>query len=957
MLDLIEQLKKDSIPITLNASKENEERALKECDEYIKTGNKNINNMTPLTIYYIISKLPEDKQITFLKENIKYIKEHDEEIFLYTMIVPKSLSYFLSFNVLKELRNIDADIFKKVIIQNYENLFHGFTHEDYYSFYNQFYTDLIEAENIEFINGLYFHNRCCYDAANMDDKIKFFELQISYNKEFMDYFLDKYIDKINEFKPRELLTFIKYIEDIDTYKKFVSSNYDKLNMAFNNIDEYDLKKYLDEIDKTKQEILISNFFENIIKKQDIKEIIYNINPYIIIELYNKNKKIFNSLTLNDWVKLCSKTRTFNDDFKNILDNFEIVNIEKLFDTQFYTFYYYKEDVSALKYIETKYRNNIINRGVLEEIDETTSIFSEKYLKNLSEFKVMLQNNIISKNDKRYKQHLSNFIMFLKNQNIINNIENNNFKEIEKMFYRIVKGKSITILYELSSIEEITIFNRLGQIDFKVEDFTVEQLENYNVKQHKQLCKKFEKNNWYFKSYKQLILKLMLMVGFNNTRALLEINDTLPVLEHLVGNVDVKNVKLDEQHNPILNMKLMNLLFSDKDYSKMKEILSNKDNDLYKYFPRMFNEWKVIVMNNKDKSLKMIIDFLKSDEISLPPKYYRLEGLFKFIGCNNRNVDETLLLHDQMLTRVSSTIPRITGTKDEYSYEILRLDDMEALTVGNKTDCCFTVLGNGYSCLKHSLTSSNGRILVVKKGNEILAHSWIWRNGNLLCLDNIEISKKINSVDFLDIYLQVADELIKTSYQSEGIEHCIKNITIGFTNFDKQIKGIEQYPCLIAKNCNLEDKDFGSRLGSNRQFVDVLPQPIEEVEYSDSKDVQYLIKGNGIFNLGQSYFVYQDERKDIMYYSEDKPYDEDYIKVMNERVNALRYIKAEKDNTLDSYKAIDVEDLKEVYCNDDWYVINSANGDIETFNNSSDERSNNEINSISLKYEKVLKKLI
>lgn len=957
MLDLIEQLKKDFIPITLNVSKENEEKALKECDEYIKTGNKNINNMTPLTIYYIISKLPEDKQITFLKENIKYIKEHDEEIFLYTMIVPKSLSYFLSFNVLKELRNIDFDIFKKVIIQNYENLFHGFTHEDYYSFYNQFYTDLIEAENIEFINGLYFHNSCCYDAANMDDKIKAFELQISYNKEFMDYFLDKYIDKINEFKPRELLTFIEYIEDIDTYKKFVSSNYDKLNMAFNNIDEYDLKKYLDEIDKTKQEILISNFFENIIKKQDIKEIIYNINPYIIIELYNKNKKIFNSLTLNDWVKLCSKTRTFNDDFKNILDNFEIVNIEKLFDTQFYTFYYYKEDVSALKYIETKYRNNIINRGVLEEIDETTSIFSEKHLKNLSEFKVMLQNNIISKNDKRYKQHLSNFIMFLKNQNIINNIENNNFKEIEKMFYRIVKGKSITILYELSSIEEITIFNRLGQIDFKVKDFTVEQLENYNVKQHKQLCKKFEKNNWYFKSYKQLILKLMLMVGFNNTRALLEINDTLPVLEHLVGNVDVKNVKLDEQHNPILNMKLMNLLFSDKDYSKMKEILSNKDNDLYKYFPRMFNEWKVIVMNNKDKSLKMIIDFLKSDEISLPPKYYRLEGLFKFIGCNNRNVDETLLLHDQMLTRVSSTIPRITGTKDEYSYEILRLDDMEALTVGNKTDCCFTVLGNGYSCLKHSLTSSNGRILVVKKGNEILAHSWIWRNGNLLCLDNIEISKKINSVDFLDIYLQVADELIKTSYQSEGIEHCIKNITIGFTNFDKQIKGIEQYPCLIAKNCNLEDKDFGSRLGSNRQFVDVLPQPIEEVEYSDSKDVQYLIKGNGIFNLGQSYFVYQDERKDIMYYSEDKPYDEDYIKVMNERVNALRYIKAEKDNTLDSYKAIDVEDLKEVYCNDDWYVINSANGDIETFNNSSDERSNNEINSISLKYEKVLKKLI
>lgn len=955
--DLLEQIKKNSIPLSLNVSKENEEKALKECDEYIKTGNKNINDMTPLTIYYIISKLPEERQITFLKENIKYIKEHDKDIFLYTMMAPESLSYFLSFNVLKELRNIDVEIFKKVISQNPKNLFHGFTYEDYYSFYNQFYTDLIGLENREFINGLYFHNRCCYENFNINDVNNVFQQQRVYNEEFMNYILDMFIDKINTFNPRQLLSFLKYIENIEVYKEFVNKHCVKLNIAFDNIDEYDLKEYLRETDSAKQEILISKFFENIIKKQELKKIISKISPKIIIELYSKNKEVFNPLTLNDWVKLCSKTRTFNDSFKNILDTFEIGNIEELFDTKFYTSYWHKGDVSALRYIETKYRDNIINRGVLEEIDATTSIFSKKYLNNLSELKEMMQNNTISKNDKSYKQHLSNFILFLKNQNIINNIENNNFKEIEKLFYRIVMGKSITILYQLSSIEEITIFNRLGQIDFKVEDFTVEQLENYNVKQHKQLCKKFEKSDWYFRSYKQLILKLMLMVGFNNARALLEIDDTLPVLEHLVGNVDVKSVKLDEQCNPILNTKLMNLLFSDKDYFKMKEMLSNKDNDLYKYFPRIFSEWEMIVMNDKDKSLKIIIDFLKSDEISLPPKYYRLEGLFKFIGCSNSNVNETLLLHDQMLTRESSTIPRIKGTKNEYSYEILRLDDMEALAIGNKTDCCFTVLGNGYSCLKHSLTSNNGRILVVKKYNEILAHSWIWRNGDLLSLDNIEISKKINSVDFFDIYLKIADELIKISYQSEGIESCIKNITIGFTNFDKEIKGIEQYPCLIAKTCNLEDEDFGSRLGSNRKFADVLPQPIEEVGYSDSKNVQYLIRGNGIFNLGQGYLTYQDERKDIMYYSEDESYEEDYIKVMNRKVNALRYVKAEKDNTLESYKVIDVEDLKEVYCNDDWYVISYTNGDIEIFNNSSDERANNEISSISLKNGKTLKKVI
>ena len=47
--------------------------------------------MSPLAIYYVISKLPSDKQITFIKNNIKYIKENNKEIFLYDMLSPKSI--------------------------------------------------------------------------------------------------------------------------------------------------------------------------------------------------------------------------------------------------------------------------------------------------------------------------------------------------------------------------------------------------------------------------------------------------------------------------------------------------------------------------------------------------------------------------------------------------------------------------------------------------------------------------------------------------------------------------------------------------------------------------------------------------------------------------------------------------------------------------------------------------
>lgn len=127
---------------------------------------------------------------------------------------------------------------------------------------------------------------------------------------------------------------------------------------------------------------------------------------------------------------------------------------------------------------------------------------------------------------------------------------------------------------------------------------------------------------------------------------------------------------------------------------------------------------------------------------------------------------------------------------------------------------------------------------------------------------LKYNLNINHVDFFDVYQKIIDELMNVSIEEEGINNCIKNITIGVTNFDKEIEGIENYPCLVSRSCDLNYNDFGSKLGINRIIVDKLPQPIENVEYSDSKNVQYLIRGNGIFNFGQSYHNYQDERKKL-----------------------------------------------------------------------------------------------
>lgn len=833
-------------PLTKNIDKDLEIKSQNECNDYLNN-KTNITNMNPLSVYYIISKLSESEQINFINENINYIREHDEDIFLYTLLSPKSLSYYLSFNVLKEIKELDKTIFKKIINQNYKNIFNGFKKEDYFNFYNNFYEDINNIDNLDFINSIYEHN------SNINNQ------NIKYNKLLMEFILVRYKEKISSFNSEEILRFIQYINDIDTYKKIVINNYDKINNALCNISAYKLNEYLYEMTDLKQEVIINNFFDNIIEKQDIRKVINIIKPNIIIDLYNKNKNNFNSLNLSDWIKVCSNMKELNNDFINILDSFTINNIESLFDYEYYISSY-RKDTKAINYIETKYRSNLKNTGYINPINNKTSIFSEIYINNLNEIKEMFNSKTITKNSSIYKEHLSNFIIFLKNKNIVNNIDNDNFKEIDNLFYKIVMGTSLTTLFKLTSIEHITLYNRLGNIEFDPSEFSSKQIKNYNVKQQRELLKKYYKDTYYKHQYKKLLLKLTLLVGYNNTKKILELDNTLPTLEHLVGNINVKNISLDNQGNPILNNKINNLLFSDK--NRIKAMLTNKHNDLYKYFPRIFNEWEAIKRYEKNTSLKSIIELLKSDDITLEPEYHRLNGLFKYIGTDNRIVNETLLLHDEILNRKETTIPRIHNVKDNYSYEILELDNMEGLVIGNKTDCCFTILGNGYSCLKHALTSKNGRIFVVRKDNHLLAHSWLWRNGNLLCFDNIEISKSIKEVDFLDIYVKAANEIVEKSLEEEGIDNCIKNITIGYTNFDKPIKGITNYPCYISKECELVDKEFTKRLGTNRKTIYTLPQPIEEVKYSDSKNAQYLIKGNGNFNLKQSNYMYQDEEISI-----------------------------------------------------------------------------------------------
>ncbi len=73
------------------------------------------------------------------------------------------------------------------------------------------------------------------------------------------------------------------------------------------------------------------------------------------------------------------------------------------------------------------------------------------------------------------------------------------------------------------------------------------------------------------------------------------------------------------------------------------------------------------------------------------------------------------------------------------FTLVQLDkkDPKTFFIGDYTGCCQTFGGAGESSMRYSVSKSNSAVWVVKKGETILAQSFVWQNENVLILDNIE----------------------------------------------------------------------------------------------------------------------------------------------------------------------------------------------------------------------------
>jgi len=166
-----------------------------------------------------------------------------------------------------------------------------------------------------------------------------------------------------------------------------------------------------------------------------------------------------------------------------------------------------------------------------------------------------------------------------------------------------------------------------------------------------------------------------------------------------------------------------------------------------YLSKIQNQFKEIKRINRNKKipLEFAINYVKEcDYDNINVGNDKLADTIGKIGIYNQSHFEILQkMYNYGKIRVYSSIPRIKGIYNEYTYEMLRLDDPLALVIGNITDCCQILNNNGEACMEHSMIDDNGRIFIVKdKEGKIVAQSWVWRNKNIICFDDIELSTKL-----------------------------------------------------------------------------------------------------------------------------------------------------------------------------------------------------------------------
>lgn len=592
----------------------------------------------------------------------------------------------------------------------------------------------------------------------------------------------------------------------------------------------------------------------------------------------------------------------------------------------------KKDITYLWKIDAYYKNftPILERYMINQLQ------NDDNMKLLDSIDSPLTNEYLSlinnKNPEVRKKLYTIFYDYYKRKLKLENNDCDHY--VYQLFKKFVDGKHIYAISKIQSSIEMIAFLKMQYWQLDLKKLTKEQIKNINVKHifklERILCKFYQNlNDVQKEKYHLLLVKCYLIFGFDKAKIVLESIDKINELEHLFDTIDTRNIKYDETGNLILNDKFIRIYSS---------IFKNKikNNDAYQLFPDIYKNFDELIKNlQKDnRTLPKIVKLYKEIRFhcnGYPPNYYRLNDQIIYIP-NNEITNENLKWYETMKLRYISNIPKVSGKLNHYHYEMLDLDDPLTITVGKRTNCCFLLDGVSKTSLKHAMTKDNGRVFVVFNGNEVIAQSWVWRDGNIVCFDNVEAI--LNDQELSDCYVEAIQKIVMESKEKENSIERIKMITIGINEIDLKYD-------FTKKFSHITSEDFLT------QFSPILDYDIKNNNiYSDAKRKQCVIYQEPNFEIEDNNHllspIYLDQRPSIEKNNIESNTDLFDIKLL---LNSINY-----DLKLPLITDEELSKVKTVYYNKDWYLVINKDGSYYSNIYSIDPRAH-------VEYEKILETIV
>ncbi len=835
----------------------------------------------------------------------------------------------LSADELLDLFEFDADEMKAKLFTNFKDKLCELTSERFIDYVN----DKIENAALRSKIFLLYKDYLCQQSD--EDFIYFIEtfsersLRHSWDRKEASKELSDYV--ISNFKDR--------LKAITT--EFIPSLFDKSATCLQH--EYII-------------LLKENIEKLICEKTYVRDLLRSVWGESKTELITAYQEQFKTLNAGDWYSLLkvidAKDYSVVEEFLLTcdIDNFDFINVEQLLSDNkakrmFYCFEKNLEGKMVEKY--TILAENGKTDELLDIYNDLTTKVIDEYPENvlvnyncinlLFLLRVLLKYNIINNQDDYYLMFKEMFMNQLLAGLEKEDPENINLIK-DSVFYRLVKGSiNPTMLLSLTTLKGLIFFNRNvvglnngdniniyrpSEIEHFVDNVTEEQVIKLNYRLFKQLCKKlyddYKEDYPDRDSIRNLAIRLYLAVGFSNAKKLVDLKVPLTRYEYIFNGIEIKSIRLNDSGEPIINKKLNDFMFgsSMEENSNIVRLLEDKIPEFEKRFAEIYNKWDEIYENlNGNVTVARVLKWFEDYKILLDPDEYRLLPIFKELGSREVVLQAARRLYSDMRKREYSAIPKVVGNyNDEYTYEMLDLDDPLGLAVGYITRCCFLIDGMSRSSLYHSAQSKEGRIFIVRKQGELIAQSWVWRNGNLLCFDNVETRGHYDWDILLETYKKAAQNILDISVKEESTKEQIKLVTVGISESKMSLP-----------NQQIKGKDVK------------LPR-VDDYIYTDARYGQAILATTGDKELyyGEVKAEYRDKRKTPGRYKNIMALSSEVKTSIVKRIRAIDFIKNH------CTRPIDFNDYQYIAVTDDWYILLTNQGKVECVLLDSDSRARVEI---------------